>query len=315
MRSVKGTMLLGLLLVFMSSETIAKQKVIQPYLHNKKVKVKSGDKKPTQYYQLSKKFGTLIKANGPGKVSVYVRIPIEEGAKQTQPFSLKYTVDGKKVKVRKVGAIKLSKKAKIVGSKKNLSVVKKINLVIPPGKHKVDFIALNTRQKVFVKFYFTKYPNPKWQNAALVQKSTDVKLTSIKKKKQLTYQRISSKKGVKFKAKEKTYIRVLIRGEFKSHMFADNTLRIHIKENGKILNTIQISSNRSKSILYTDGGKLVPGTLNKFFMQVPKGNHEYEIVVADKSKSALVKVSFDKKRYPSKKKGAKKKSKKKKKNG
>ena len=35
-------------------------------------------------------------------------------------------------------------------------------------------------------------------------------------------------------------------------------------------------------------------------MTVPKGNHEYEIVVADKSKTALVKISFDQKRYPKK---------------
>ena len=97
-------------------------------------------------------------------------------------------------------------------------------------------------------------------------------------------------------------MRFLIRGEFKSHMFADNTLRVQIKENGKIINTIHISSKRSKSVVYTKGGRLVPGTPNKFFMEVPKGSHEYEIVVLDKRKSALVKISFDKKRYPLKKK-------------
>ena len=85
-----------LLFVFLTVSSFASKKLVKPYLHNKIVQVQTGDKKPTSYYTLSKKYGTKIKVNGPGRVTLYVRSIVEEGEKYSAPFTLKYTVDGKK---------------------------------------------------------------------------------------------------------------------------------------------------------------------------------------------------------------------------
>ncbi len=288
------------LFVLVNSTSFASKKLIKPYLHNRVVQVKSGEKSTTSYYSLSRKYGTKIKVNGPGRITLYLRSSVVEGEKYSTPFTVKYTIDGKKVKVRKVKPIAVSVKSKIVRKEGLISVVKKISFTIPPGKHFIDFIVLNNESRVYSKYYFEKFPEPQWKTQPLTKKGEQVILVSTKKNKENIYYRISSEKGISIKAKEKTYLRIMFRAEFKAYMFSDNTLRLHIKENGKIIKTIQISSTRAKYSVYKHGGKLVPGTLNRFYMTVPKGNHEYEIVVADKSKTALVKISFDEKRYPKK---------------
>jgi len=300
MLKTKTPLGLMLLFVFLTVTSFASKKLVKPYLHNKIVQVQSGDKKPTYYYTLSKKYGTKIKVNGPGRVTLYVRSTVEEGEKYSAPFTIKYTVDGKKIKVRKVKPIPTSVKSQIVRKEGMISVVKKISFTIPPGKHYIDFIVLNNKEKVYSKYYFEKYPEPQWKSQPLIKKGEKVILVATKKNKENTYYRITAEKGVSIRAQEKSYLRIMFRAEFKAYMFSDNTLRLHIKENGKIIKTIQISSKRAKYSIYKDGGKLVPGTLNRFYMTVPKGNHEYEIVVADKVKTALVKISFDQKRYPKK---------------
>ncbi|MBO72958.1 MAG: hypothetical protein CMD35_04995 [Flavobacteriales bacterium] len=288
------------LFVLVNSTSFASKKLIKPYLHNRVVQVKSGEKSTTSYYSLSRKYGTKIKVNGPGRITLYLRSSVVEGEKYSTPFTVKYTIDGKKVKVRKVKPIAVSVKSKIVRKEGLISVVKKISFTIPPGKHFIDFIVLNNESRVYSKYYFEKFPEPQWKTQPLTEKGEQVILVSTKKNKENIYYRVSSEKGISIKAKEKTYLRIMFRAEFKAYMFSDNTLRLHIKENGKIIKTIQISSTRAKYSVYKHGGKLVPGTLNRFYMTVPKGNHEYEIVVADKSKTALVKISFDEKRYPKK---------------
>ena len=288
------------LFVLVNSTSFASKKLIKPYLHNRVVHVKSGEKSTTSYYSLSRKYGTKIKVNGPGRITLYLRSSVVEGEKYSTPFTVKYTIDGKKVKVRKVKPIAVSVKSKIVRKEGLISVVKKISFTIPPGKHFIDFIVLNNESRVYSKYYFEKFPEPQWKTQPLTKKGEQVILVSTKKNKENIYYRVSSEKGISIKAKEKTYLRIMFRAEFKAYMFSDNTLRLHIKENGKIIKTIQISSTRAKYSVYKHGGKLVPGTLNRFYMTVPKGNHEYEIVVADKSKTALVKISFDEKRYPKK---------------
>lgn len=290
---------LALMMTFVS-QLLASKKVVQPYFHNKIVKVKSGDKNPTSYFTLSRKFSTNIKVGGPGKVSLFLRSVVEEGAEKGGAFTVKYIIDGKKVKVNKIKPISVSSKSSIIGKDEKVTVVKKVNFTVPPGSHIIEFFVLNNGAKVFSKYYFEKYPAPKWKAQPLSKKSEEVVLVSTKKNKENKYQRISTTESIKVKAKEKSYLRIIVRAEFKAYMFSDNTLRIHVKENGKIIKTIQVSSTRAKYSIYKKGGKLVPGTLNKFYITVPKGDHEYEIVVADGSKTALVKVSYDEKRYPKK---------------
>ncbi|MBO6515590.1 MAG: hypothetical protein JJ975_03475 [Bacteroidia bacterium] len=276
----------------------AAKKVLTPTLNNKKVQLKTGELKPTLYYALSKKYATVLRIGGPGEVTIFLRTKMQEDEASDSKYHLRYVLDGKIVKVKPVGSSKASKKTLVVGKSYRVSVVKKVQIIIPPGKHRLEVFSLNDERLVFSKYYFEKHVKPKWKVKQPINNMEATSLTTVESKKVLNYYRIDSENGMKIEMDENTYLRLLVRVEFKHSMFSDNEMRIQMKENGKVVYTFKVSSVRSKYVVYTEGGKLIPGTLNKIYIRVPEGKHKYEFVVADKSKTALIKASYDKLRFP-----------------
>jgi hypothetical protein len=276
----------------------AKLSLLTPVLNNKKIQLKTGEARPSTYYTLSKKYATVLKIGGPGEVTIFLRTKMVAGEAMDKGYHIKYVLDGKIVKVKPVAKSKLSKKTVAVGKSHKVSVVQKVRLIIPPGKHRLEVYSMNNERLVFSKFLFEKYPRPRWKTMQPVNTPDAASLTTVDSKKTLKYCRIDSEEGVKVDVDGNAYIRLLVRVEFKHSMFSDNEARILMKENGKVLYTFKVSSVRSKHVVYTDGGKLIPGTLNKIYLQIPPGEHNYEFVLADKSKTALIRVSYDKERLP-----------------
>lgn len=286
-------LLLGIvLLASFQLEAAAKKKVLKPYLHNRKVQVEMVDKDKAQnYFQLSSRHATFYRPEGPGQLTLYLRSVIKN-ASSARAYKVKLILDGVKVSVYEIPVRKLSKKSRLRGTGEALSVAAKVKLRIPPGRHKLEVLGIDLPGVTIIRAYHRDLPDPKWANSTFVGPSETVQLRSVKSDKLLDYQRIKEGQTLNFDASEKQYVRILFRGEFKAHMFADNTVRIDLYQDGVLLRNIRISSQRTDAVLYADGGSLVPGTLNKFYFEVPEGNHHYEVVVADKRKSVLVRVSL-----------------------
>jgi len=87
-----------------------------------------------------------------------------------------------------------------------------------------------------------------------------------------------------------TEIKILIRGEFQFDMHANNDYEIVLRDNGKIVHTYRLSCNRSNVLYYKFNNDLIPGTLDKFIIKVPKGKHKYSISINNKNKTALIRI-------------------------
>jgi hypothetical protein len=64
--------------------------------------------------------------------------------------------------------------------------------------------------------------------------------------------------------------------------------RVQVKENNKVINTYQLSSRRSEVTVYEDDNTLIPGKGCEFVIEVPKGNHTYEILSLDQDKNTVL---------------------------
>jgi|GEM_PF-4151792 len=287
---IKNILIAALLLLGLEG-TAAQNKVLKPYLHNRKVQVEvDGKQKAQHYYQLSNRYGTFYRPEGPGQLSLYFRTVINN-ARTGSSFKVKIILDGVKLSVHEIPLRKRSKKSRLKKSGEALTVAAKLKIRIPPGRHKLEIVGLDLNSTTIIRAYHKDFPEPKWENNPNLISEETIQLRSVKTDKLLDYDRIHEGQSLRFQASEKQYVRILFRGEFKPHMFADNTVRIDLYQDGKLLKNIRISSERSDAVVYADGGNLVPGTLNKFYFEVPPGDHEYEIVVSDKRKSVLVRVS------------------------
>ncbi len=300
MKTILSKILLIIVFLFFGNlMTLHAQKsVLIPESDNKKVLVKIGEENLTVYYVLSQKHSAKLKVKGPGKVSIYIKTAIQDNKRTDSLNNLKYILDGKIIKLKSGRDSSISENSIIIGERCKVFANLKVDITIPPGAHKLEVFSTDDHNKVYSKYCFEKYPDPEWKERLPLKKiNTRVLLAGINDQKTIKYYRINSKKRIKFLANHNLHFKLLIRGEFKHHMFSDNEIRILLRENGKTVYTFKVSSTRSKRVEYVDEYKLIPGTLNQIYLQVPKGKHQYELVVADEGKSALVKIYYDTNRY------------------
>jgi hypothetical protein len=64
--------------------------------------------------------------------------------------------------------------------------------------------------------------------------------------------------------------------------------RLQLKNQGKVINTFQLSSRRSEVANYKSEKDLVPGKASEFVIDVPAGKQSYEIVPLDKDKATIL---------------------------
>lgn len=251
-------------------------------------------KKDYTYYALSEKSKTTLKVKGPGKLTVYARPRLENGATESRSFGIKYTIDEKVIKVKRIGKLlksdKFSYKGKLEGAPTKAG---KFVINIPPGSHKLSFFKNRTYQKVHARFVFKPEKKPSWKDLQPQDSLELVQLASAKSSKQRKYFRIDREKGFKFETTGKSRLRILVRTEFDYKMHLENDIRIAIKQDGKVIKTYKISSKRSSNMAYVNEKKLIPGTLQKIHVTIPEGKHNYEIIVKDRKKSAVIRVSED----------------------
>jgi len=249
------------------------------------------------YFALSEKAKTTVELVGPGKLTVYNRVRLEDNKQISQPYYLKYTVDKKKVSTKKIGPKTVSKKVRYK-NKKLLGKPSKADkelINIPPGKHAISFYKYKTKQKAHVRFEYLQTEKQQWQELV----SNDLKkveLQYLATKKKNSYDRINSTKAFRFSTTEdNTKVRVYLRADFTYKMHTDNVIRLVLKS-GSGAKTYKLTCKKSKKVENLTDRKLIPGKLEKIYIDIPlkKGNNQYELLLKDAQKSALVRVFVNK---------------------
>ena len=266
----------------------AGQKItLKPTQYDKKTNIRSGE--VFKYYKLNSKIKTTIKLDKPGKLIVYTRMRLNDKGMGDYFFS--YKIDKANFTKVNVTATKPASKTmyKSFYNTKTPSAFYKTIINIDDAAQQVEF---TSKDAVDARFVLIEAPEKITWTAVKTDNTDPVILTTKKTNKDRIYNRINTTKTFNFNidAKKATKIKLFVRGEFTYDMLSNNDYELLLRDNGKIINTYKLSCDRSREMKYKDNDELIPGTLDKVFINVSKGKHNYSIAVNNNGKTALIRV-------------------------
>ncbi len=135
-------------------------------------------------------------------------------------------------------------------------------------------------------FHPTRNKKQEWISYSPLQPSQPVHLISSEST--VNYYRFSTDEPLRVKVNGPTVLRVLTRVENHYQMKGRIKYRMQVKENNQVINTYQLNSKRSEITTYKNNAELIPGKAREFVINVPSGNHTYEILPLDKDKSTIL---------------------------
>lgn len=278
-------MVLALVLIFAFNLAQAKSKSVKPVKNKKLAKILI-DKKQATYYMLSSSKQTVLSIDGPGELRVLSRALLMENRKS---YTIYYEIDGTESgKITVNNASSDSKAIFIDNPIPELSKLNKAKIKIGTGYHTIKLKLDKSSADVIAKFSFNqkKSKKHKWIEFQPTNKCETVSL--IVNESPVSYLRFTKSNPMKITINGPTDLKVLTRNENNYEMRGRINYRISVKEDGKVLNTYLISTERSETAVYKDNDKLVPGKAKDFIIKVPKGKHTYEITPLDNEKSTLL---------------------------
>jgi hypothetical protein len=200
-----------------------------------------------------------------------------------------YTIDGGEQKTKAISGIERSKKATYPDGTLGVpGELKTFEIALSRGSHTIEFKLKDITYNVAARYIFTP-SKPKKQDwlafsPALPSEPVDL----ISKESTTSYYRFSMAMPLKVELIGPTELRVLTRTENHFQMKGRINYRVQVRENGKVINTYQLSSQVSEVAVYKDVKDLIPGTACEFVIMVPDGKHVYEILPLDQDKSSLL---------------------------
>ncbi len=264
-----------------------KRFVIKPTVFDENSLLLSG--KLHKYYKLNSKIATRIKLPDMGELIVYTRMRLDD--KTAKKYDFSYRMGKSKYNKILVEDVKtttntLYKSSKIEATP---STVHKTTIKITDPSQVIQFAS---EFPVDARFVFVKSKEKHvWKKVETSSKASVV-LVSKKSESERVYHRIDNATSFDFlvNTAENTMLKVFVRGEFTYDMISNNDYEIILKDHGKMVNTYKLSCERSKEMNYKNDDELIPGSLDKIYIDVPKGQHKYSFSIQNKGKSALLRV-------------------------
>jgi len=265
----------------------SKKKKLKPKGDFDKTIIKTGER--LKYYKLNSVIPTVIHPKESGKLIVYSRLRMSDNEKKSYSITLKDKNANKKV-YRFDNSI-ISKES-VYKSSNILKLPSKYHKTIIDIPGKYGEIEFSSNDPVDAKFVFKKDKEQRvWKDIPSINKSEEVFLQYKNSKTNRKYSRISEEMNYSFKIKGPQKIRILARGEFQFDMHSNNDYEIIVKKNDKIENTYKLSCFRSSEVEYKDNDEMIPGTLDRIYINVPEGEHTYTLSVNNNNKTSLIRVS------------------------
>jgi hypothetical protein len=283
-------LLLGLIFCYAGAmaQSSSKTKYLKPSNYEKKVVTKSGDKS-RNYYSLDTKTPSIITLQGPGILRVITRGGFAPNEDDDIRYEILYTVDGGEQQHVVFSNVGRSKKATYQnGSFGVPGDLKDFEINLGRGNHTVELFLKENGIPVAARYKLipTREKKLDWIRYSPLPPCEPVDL--ITKESTVNYYRFSVDKPLKVEINGPTQVRVLTRVENHIHMKGRIVYRVQVKENDKVINTYQLNSRRSEVTVYKDDNTLIPGTGCEFVIEVPKGNHTYEILSLDQDKNTVL---------------------------
>ena len=249
------------------------------------------------YHSLNNTKFTYVNVNGPGKLTVMFRAHFTSDSPQSLSYNIIYMADSAKIKVLKVNnVLPTTKNTYIQSSDDKPSDAKILVIGVKPDVKRIGCKTKDLSPQVDFIYKFEPTTVMPWRDLKSRNDSIKIGLKSVSKPSVQSYYRISSSKSQKFKVRGPATIRVFTRLEYDYTMQGLLTYRVSVKKNDSIPQTFRLTTNPSRDMQYVSDKKFVPGQLQKFFIEVPKGVHTYETSLLDRHFSSLIRVSKQEKK-------------------
>jgi hypothetical protein len=110
-----------------------------------------------------------------------------------------------------------------------------------------------------------------------------------------TYYRLGEGNEIALRLIGPATLKVLVRLEFYPDMQAQQDFRVQVFEDNLIKGTYSLTTIESDVCQYKEISTLVPGKAETFYLEIPKGEHDYRFVLPDTYRSVLLKFLLPKK--------------------
>jgi len=226
------------------------------------------------YYLLKKNGHLTVELDGPGKLIVLNRLSLMNKRTASEQYSIK-VMEGKNTL-----KIHTTQTDRSDASYKNSSLVpgksRKFSLEVPEGSHTYNFFLENTNaDEAAFKFMFA-HRKGSGTLISLEPLSYDKIVTTIVQEKLITYYVASNERGVQLRTVGPTRLQISTRLNYDSTMKGDQRYSISIHEGAKQILLKPLATTKSVGVFYQEWKNVVPGKVNEFNIDVPKGEHIYK---------------------------------------
>ncbi len=243
------------------------------------------------YTTLSKDSLTHFTFFGPGKVIVISRAHFKNNGPDTLSYDILYQVDNVKIRTfHAKNVVRMPETSFIQSSGDRPSTSRTFTIKIDPELHDIGFSLLKKSPKVDILCKFVPDSVPKWRDLKPINDSVKIILKPDESPSHAYYQMTSSK-SQKFKITGPATLRIITRLEYNYTMQGTLSYRVRVSEDQSPIKTYKLSGNPSIETQYVNRSKFVPGTFERFYLQVPEGVHYYDFSLLDKTFSCLIRVS------------------------
>ena len=262
-------------------------KLLKPSKDGEKKEILIINDKRRVYYPLDKK-GIHYSVEGPTRLEFISRYPVIKGKVKSHSFRYSIIINDKDT-IRVNHRYKVQKSIKSAQHPKHRYTYSGnyfINLI--SGTHKVKIIEDKKLKYPVLLRVLSKEFSSVTKNKTILQPMVHQNALEIKiNDNSIQYFECDSQYPLKVEAYGEKTLRIMSRLQFSDIMGQEESYRIKIKEENKIIGTYYFSTERSSDAEIIKRMDKVPGKWRTCEIKVPKGKHHYTIEIPDKDKSIL----------------------------
>lgn len=236
--------------------------------------------------------GLVYSLSGPAKIEFLTRFPVLKKKKNSHKYSYVVIID-KKDTINIKHRYKVQKNIKSVQHPKHSYTYSGNYFInIPDGKHTISILPEpKIKYPVLLRLLSKEFESLKKKKSTLTPMIHKNPISLNVNNKKLSYFECDNKFPLQIQVAGKTTLRILSRLAFTSDMGKEESYRIRIRENKKIVGTYYFSTERSSASQLGSHSDKVPGRWRSCEIEVSKGKHIYSIEMADENKVSLMRFS------------------------
>jgi hypothetical protein len=241
-----------------------------------------------EYYLLSRQTPVKLQLDGPGKLTVMSRLMFGPKAAESQKYTLRLKDGQKTLKVHTTQTDKSD--AGFKDSKEIPGKSRKFSLAIPEGSFTYEVYIEDTQLSAALRFSFQRAKET-GKKVAIEPLSYDRVVTLQIAENLVAYYVSSKERSVQLRVVGPTRLEVSTRLNYDEKMKGAQKYTILIEENSRKIEQRSLQTTKSVGASYQEWKDVVPGKAKSLFLNVPSGEHKYDIAL-DETLAKSVSLRF-----------------------